>query len=327
VLWFHDDPADPSLPARKLARGVLVPTYASLFSDDLRDCFAGDGDLPVPDGDGVLVAYAEGPLVRIALPSGEQETLLEGPVGQFVVLEDPRYVIWRGRSLSSDDACCELSVLNRSTGESFEVGSGVLPGALDWERYWVSESRLAWEGPSTQAFIDVRTRSRFEIEHWWNLETELTDGRLLISRTADDSVSMAILDPATHIPEPVDFPPPRWNAPDYEDGIVGLELAPDATAGRLMRMSWDGRTIDVLGESVARDYARTQRGTVVFIDRPTEHVPGRLTRIDRDGNREVIADDVELFLIPYHGSDRELEEVLFAVRGGEREGLWRYVLP
>lgn len=55
----------------------------------------------------------------------------------------------------------------------------------------------------------------------------------------------------------------------------------------------------------------------------------RLTRIDVDvdGDREVIADDVELFVVPYHGSDRELDEVLFSVRHPERGGLWRHVLP
>ncbi len=53
----------------------------------------------------------------------------------------------------------------------------------------------------------------------------------------------------------------------------------------------------------------------------------QLTRIDVDGDREVIAVDVELFVVPCHGSDRELDEVLFSVRHPERGGLWRHVLP
>jgi len=327
VLSFREDPADPSSPTRELARGVLAPRYASAFGDDLRACFGGDGDLPVRDGDGVLVAYADGTLVRIALPSGTEETLIDGAVGQFVVLDDSRYVAWRGPSLHSDDACCELNVLERSTGASFWIDGGTLPGDLDWSGRWASTFSFEFDGTSTQRYVDVVTQARFEIDDWWNLEAALSDGRMLISPVGDDASGTAILDPASRIPEPLEFPPPGWDQPEYDDGIVGLELAPDAWSGRLMRLSWDGRTIDVLGEGVAQDYLRTQRGTVVFIDRPEFGVPGRLTRIDVDGDREVIADDVELFVVPYHGSDRELEEVLFSVRHPDRGGLWRYVLP
>ena len=47
----------------------------------------------------------------------------------------------------------------------------------------------------------------------------------------------------------------------------------------------------------------------------------------RGGERHVIAADVYGFEVPFHGTDRELEEILFGVRHPERGGLWRFVLP
>jgi hypothetical protein len=132
-----------------------------------------------------------------------------------------------------------------------------------------------------------------------------------------------LLDTRTRTVTPIDFPPPPFLAPTYADGVVALAIADDAQAGRLLQMDPRG-SIRVLAEHVDRGFARTQHGTVVYIERPDENTPGTLVRISASGERETIAHDVGGAVIPYYGTDRELDEVLYSVRDG---GLWRYVLP
>ena len=69
-------------------------------------------------------------------------------------------------------------------------------------------------------------------------------------------------------------------------------------------------------------------GTVVYLARADAEAPtGTLVSVGRDGARRELADDVLGFVVPFEGTPRERNEVLYVVYHPERGGLWRFVLP
>ena len=102
----------------------------------------------------------------------------------------------------------------------------------------------------------------------------------------------------------------------------------DADVGTLVLLPFDRGPIEVLANDVDRHFARTQSGDIVFVQRESDDAPtGTLVHVARDGTRHEIATEVLGFEIPFHGSEREREEILFLVQGPAHGGLWRYVLP
>jgi len=329
TLWHLESPGDPASEPVELVRGAVVPEYEH-GGLDLTDCWAEGGDVPVRDGDALLVAFRDGPLARVSVPSGEREVLVEGPVGEFVVLEDSRYILWRGGDRFSEGRdCCDLHVLDRSTGSDLDVPGSTIPEDVDWKGEWLSHYGWATNDLQrpTETFTNVVTGESFWIDGWWGLEAQLDETHLLLSRVSDERTT-SVLDTRTRELQPLDFPAPPWGDPTYPDGVVALDRPEDADVGTLVLLPFDRGPVEVLANEVDRDFARTQSGDVVFVQRESDDaMTGTLVHVARDGTRNEIATEVLGFEIPFHGSEREREEILFLVQGPAHGGLWRYVLP
>ncbi len=326
VLWFHPDPSDPDAVPREILAGVRIPDEPH-FGGDLTDCSGRDGDVPVVDGDGVLVALEGGPLVRVSLPGGDTETLIDEPVREFVVLDDPRTVIWGGGN--EFGPCCQINVLDRDTGESRHFAGGTIPADVDWNGPWITSYLLGFDSSEavTQVYLNAASGVSFEVDDWWNLEASLSPSEMLVSRVGED-VGTYLLDASSQTPVAIDFPRPDWDSPNYDDGVVALDRAPEAETGTLKLLPFDGGPIETLAEDVDRFFVRTRTGTVVYLARADAEAPtGTLVSVGRDGARRELADDVLGFVVPFEGTPRERNEVLYVVYHPERGGLWRFVLP
>lgn len=329
TLWFLERPGTPGSEPVELVRDAVVPEFDH-GGPDLTDCWAADGNLPVRDGDALLVAFRDGPLARVSVPSGEREVLVEGPVGEFVVLEDPRYILWRGGSRFNEGSdCCDLHVRDRSTGSDLDVPGSLIPEWVDWEGDWLGTAGFATNDPQrpTETFTNIVTGESFWIDGWWGLEAQLDETHLLLSEVGEENRT-SVLDTRTRELQPLDFPEPLWDEPTYADGVVALDRPADSDVGALVLLPFDGGAIEVLANDVHEHFVRTQAGDVVYLHRDSDEAPaGTLMHVARDGASHEVATDVLGFEIPFHGTDREREEILFAVGGPERGGLWRYVLP
>ena len=80
-------------------------------------------------------------------------------------------------------------------------------------------------------------------------------------------------------------------------------------------------TVCVIGIPACGGDDASDTGTTV----PT--TTGTLVSVGRDGARRELADDVLGFVVPFEGTPRERNEVLYVVYHPERGGLWRFVLP
>lgn len=327
AVWFHPDPERSDVTPRVIVERAIAPDFPSIPTFLRPYCSEFDTERPVVDGDGVLVAEADGPLVRIALPSGEREVLVEGPVGEFAVLEDPRYLLWRGGStLDPDRDCCRINLLDRRTGTSEAVGGGLIVGNVGWEGEWLDTYSLWSSGEQYETFRNVVTGESLRIDDWWDLQAPLSDTDLLISRTGHDDVR--ILDVTTGVLHPVDFPALRWPERIYDDGAVALRTDhPDEARGDLLLLPFGSRRPQLLATDVPVDWARTHGGNVLFIDRDSDEGLGSLVLIERNGDRRELAAGVSAFSVPHHGTEREHNEVLWFVAEGRERGLWRFVLP
>lgn len=330
TLWYLADPDDPRSEPVELVRGAVVPSYAATPTE-LTECWAAYGDLPVRDGDGLLVAFRDGPLARVSVPSGEREVLVDGPVGEFVVLEDARYILWRGGSGPDQEGldCCDLHVLDRKTGGDLDVPGSTIPEDVAWAGEWLST--CLWADNSgddwKDVFTNVVTGESFSLDGCWGLDARLDETHLLLSPLGDEG-STSVVDTRTQKLQPLDFPAPPWDSPTYPDGVIALDRAEGADVGALVRLPFDRGPIEVLARDVHQYFARTQSGDIVYVQpRSEDEVVGTLVHVTRDGTKHEVAADVSDFVIPFHGTEREREEVLFVVAGPERGGLWRYVLP
>ncbi|MEM7156016.1 MAG: hypothetical protein AAF799_24400 [Myxococcota bacterium] len=331
TVWFHPDPAEPSLDAVPVITGVRRPDWPRIPLGDFTRCELLDADIPVADADGdaLLVMLDEGPLVRVTVPTGEQETIIDGPVSQFMSMDDPRYILWRGGSeLDPDSDCCTVRARDRETGEDISVGGDLFP--VNSGAYWVSS--LQW-GPTFEnqgtVFTHAATGATVRVDGWWTPEAVLSDTQLLVAPV--DELGTAIVDLTTGVVGPSPLPaPPLYLEPTYPDGVTGLELVGDAESGRLHFLPFDGSPARVLAENVGDDFVRTQTGTLVYVDRVSPaDTYGPLVMVTRAGERTVIHDHASSPWVPFHGEARERNEVLF-VRQDPQTGdrsLWRYVLP
>ena len=77
VVSFHPDPSQPDLHPRVLVERALPPDVPYVPQHDASACDEFENKRPALDGEAVLVAEEPGPLLRIALPSGERSTLVE----------------------------------------------------------------------------------------------------------------------------------------------------------------------------------------------------------------------------------------------------------
>lgn len=324
TVWFHAAPDDPNAAPVEIIRGAIVPE--SFYGDggDFTYGYPSYGDVPVRDGEGLLVALRDGPLVHVTVPGGEREVLVEGPVGQFVVLDDPRYVLWRGGD--DGDDCCTLLVHDRATGVNRVVAGGQIPLDIGWDGDWVDSSDGFPGENAHTTFTNVESGYSWRLDDWFSFEASLDDGRLLVRRIGGDDGTF-VFDTPSQTLEPIDFPEPPWKDPKYPDGVVALDLPEDAHTGTLLLLAFDGVTIETLAEDVPDHFSRTQSGDVVYLDRPDDADTGTLVHVTRDGTKRTLSTDVSAFTIPFHGTANEREEVLFTVHGPERGGLWRYVLP
>jgi hypothetical protein len=247
-------------------------------------------------------------------------------VREFVVLDDPRTVIWGGGN--EFGPCCQINVLDRDTGESRRFDGSTIPEDVDWSGPWITSDRLAFEPASeSQVYLNAASGVSFEVDDWWNLEASLSPSEMLVSRVGED-VGTYLLDASSQTPVAIDFPRPDWDSPNYDDGVVALDRAPEAETGTLKLLPFDGGPIETLAEDVDRFFVRTRTGTVVYLARADAEAPtGTLVSVGRDGARRELADDVLGFVVPFEGTPRERNEVLYVVYHPERGGLWRFVLP
>lgn len=323
TLWFHPDPADPEVEPIELAHDAAIPDSTNL-SDDLT-CRA-RVDVPIAEGDGLLLLEREGPLVRIAVPGGEREIVIDATVADVAVLDDPRYLVWVE---GIDDApdCCELRLRDRLQGDDIALGSGRSVSLASRAGHWVS---VRMTDPvtmtTTTMFVDAETGATRTIEDDWELIAQLSTTRLLVQPAFGVSPPPHILDAANGSLEPLDFPEPSRFDPKYADGVLGFE--PDG--------SWDRGTLKLLRREpfaietlayVHTPYARLQDGTIVFVERALDDDPSGTLVVLRNGERQEVATDVRVAWVPFLGTDRELREVVYTALGPEGPALWRYPLP
>ena len=329
TVWFHPDPTDPSVGPVPLVTGARVPEYPDVRGGDFTDCHTHASDIPQIDGDALLVMLDEGPLVRVSVPGGEQQTVIDAPIGQFTLMDDPRYILWRGGSdLHPDRDCCRLRARDRETGQDIEVGGGILPGDVGWDGHWVHENLLGL-APADQStrFINVATGATIELPDWWHLGAVLSDTRLLLSPVGEPGT--VFLDVTTGITEPSPLPVrPGWSEPTYPDGVVAFEPDGDTERGTLHFLPSGSDSAEVLSEDIHWSFQRTQTGTVVFVDHLTpDDETGDLVMLTRSGERTVLAQEVIFAIVPFHGKANERNEVLYVTRSDDGQRLWRYVLP
>lgn len=326
ALIYHADPSDPMQQPAVLVEGALQPTYPNIPSFDKPGCSGSDTQRPVADGDGVLVAEADGPLVRVAVPSGEREVLVAEPVGEFVVLDDPRYVLWGGSCPPGGGPSCGVNVLDRQTGDSTVVSTGELTFDVQWSGLWLEE--VNWSGPEDYVtdFHSVASGERIRVPGRWDLQAVLSQDKLLVFNA--DAGGAHRLDTRSRALQPVDFPSLPWPPRDYDDGVVALSKAhPDDVRGDLLRMPFGSVVAQVQARGVPPNWQRTHSGNLLFIDREDELQLGTLVLVDIHGERRELATDVSGFGIPHHGTTDERNEVLYSVAQGDARGLWRFVLP
>lgn len=324
-LLFHPDPSRPDLSPRVVGEGLLQPDSLRPPSFGRR-CSEFDTERPVADGAGVLFAEEAGPLVRVALPSGEREVLVPGPVGEFATLDDPRYLLWRGGSEHGEpDDCCRVHVLDRLTGRSDVVGGGVLVSDVDWEGLWI-ENWSPHESVGIRVTLrHVVTGHSFSLDGSWDLQAELSSSELLLFSASEGT---QVLDTTSGDLEPLDFPELSWPHRSYDDGIVGLAKADsDDARGDLLVLRYGSRNPQVQARGVPEEWVRTRSGNVVFIDRDDAQDVGSLVLVEVDGRRTELASGVSGFEVPDHGTALERNEVLYTVSDGVERGLWRFVLP
>jgi hypothetical protein len=325
TLWFHSNPADPDVRAIAVAHDLTLPHHTQNLEGDFS-CKGVDGHLPFVEGDALLVAERDGPLVRVSIPGEERETIIDAAVAEFAVLDNPRYILWL-EGIDGTADCCNLQVRDRDDGGDLLVSRERSVRAASWDGRWVS-THVPPESPdvvSTQ-FLDVETGVTLSVDGEWSLEAQLLRSRLLVHREpayGDDGAR--ILDVTTGTLEPIDLPPPGLNTPTYPDGVVRFDGPGEG--GTLLLLPFDDSGIEVLAAEVQTPWARLQDGTIVFVERVhDDDVTGTLVFL-RDGQKHVIDTGVRMFTIPFYGTDRELAEVLYDVHDPARAGLWRFVLP
>lgn len=318
TLWFHADPGDPDVGAQAIAHGIRSPSTSGLSQ---RDTTCRSPELPRVEGDGLLVLEDAGPLVWIGVPDGAREVVIDAEVEDAVVLDDPRYVLWYGRE-HDVDACCDSFVRDRQTGDQVWLGPGIAKRYRNLTAHWIA---MHSSEPSVFAttFVDVRTGGTALLEEEWGLEGELVDGRLLVRRggAARDA---RLFDPTTGDLQVVDLPPWSIADPAFPDGVLGMEWIPPSTSVLKFLRFADGEV-----ESVARvdsDYHRLRDGTLLFKEVEEGDVAGALVML-RDGQREVIDEGVHGFAVPFHGTERERNEVMYWRATSTHATLWRHVLP
>lgn len=327
VVVFHPDPANADASPTVLVEQAVAPDFPSIPAFNFDDCSEFDTMRPVLDGDGILVAEADGPLVRIALPSGEREVLVDGPVGEFALLPDPRYLLWRGASASRPESdCCAIHLLDRRAGTSEQVASGLIVGDVDWEGEWLSTFSALGLPEQHETFRNYVTGESIRIDDWWDLQAPLSPTDLLVRRIGEDDTR--ILDVTTGVLHPVDFPPLSWPERTYDDGVVALRQSdPEDPRGDLLRLRFGSREPELLAANIPSDWVRTHGGALLFIDRDRNDELGPLVLIEADGHRQEVATSVSAFSVPGHGTDRERNELVYFVAEGADRGMWRLVLP
>jgi hypothetical protein len=324
TLWFHPDPDDPGAEPVVLAHDV-VHSGASFYAE--FSCTASSRYVPIAEGDALLVAEHEGSLVRIAIPSGERETIIDATVARFAVLEDPRYILWL-EGIENTADCCSLQVRDREDGGDHVLGSARTLAAESTARWIATHVRDPPTMIVSTTFLDLATGMTLSVDEGWNLEAQLSESRLLVHREGGhtDDEDALVLDVATGALEPIDFPRPE-RTPTYADGVVGFDAQPGGQRGTLKLLPFDESGIEVLAQEVQTPYARARDGTIVFVERVHDDDDTGPLVLLRNGERHVIDTDVLHFMIPFYGSERELAEVHYIVLDPARAGLWRYVLP
>jgi len=327
TVRFHPNPTRADASPSVLVARAIAPEFPSIPLVDFADCRQFDTERPVLDGEGILVAEEDGPLVRIALPSAEREVLLDGPVGEFALLDDPRYILWRGPSASQPDVdCCAIHVLDRRSGSSEQVDGGVIVGSVGWYGEWLSTSSALGLPEQHQTFRNYVTGRSIRIDGWWDLQAPLSPTELLLRRVGETDTM--ILDVTTGTLHPVDFPALDWPERAYDDGVVALRRDdPEGTRGDLLRLRFGTRAPDLLAKNVPSDWVRTHGGNLLFIDRDRLDQQGPLVLLEPNGRRRVLAPLASSFSVPHHGTDHERNEVVYFVAEGTDQGMWRFALP
>lgn len=327
AVVFHPDPASANASPTVLVEQALAPDFPYISPFNFEDCSLSGTMRPVLDGDGILVAEADGPLIRIALPSAEREVLIDGPVGEFVLLDDPRYLLWRGASASRPESdCCAIHLFDRRAGTSEQIASGLIVGDVDWEGEWLSTFSALGLPEQHETFRNYVTGESIRIDDWWDLQAPLSPTDLLVRRIGEDDPR--ILDVTTGVLHPLDFPPLFWPERTYDDGVVALRQSdPEDPRGDLLRLRFGSREPEVLAANIPSDWLRTQGGNLLFINRDRSNELGSLVLIEVDGHRQELATSVSAFSVPGHGTDRERNEVVYFVAEGADRGMWRLVLP
>ena len=332
AVVFHPSPGDAGVLPIVLVDGAIAPDFPfSPFPPafDLAECSELRTKRPVVDGDGVLVAESGGPLLRISLPDRSREVLVDGPVGEFVVLEDPRYLLWRGASKPEpepDDDCCAVHLLDRETGGSEPVASGLIVGDVSWAGQWLSTYGFGSDLEQFETLRNYVTGATVRLDGWWDLQAGLSATDVLLR--AIGRPETRILDITTGELVPVDFPSLAWPERTYEDGVVALALDdPDDRRGDVVRLRFGSRQPERLAADVPTDWVRTHGGNLLFIDRDADDESGPLVLVEKDTTRRELATDVTAFAVPHHGTERERNEVIYSVAQGPARGTWRFVLP
>lgn len=323
-LLFRPDPASSEESTRVLLDQVAEPEFPSVPFFDLADCSAIDTVGPVVDGDGVLAVEAGGALVRVALPSGERQLVLEGPVGEFVVLDDPRYLLWRTGETGD---CCDIHLLDRSSGTSERVWGGSIIGGVDWAGDWLSMNFLRnGDLEQRELFHNYVTGERVEVEGWWKLQAVVSPSDLLVSAFGDTDVR--ILDVVREEMIPIEFNPLAFPERVYDDGVVSFR--PDGHGGDrgdLLRLRFGSREPELLVSEAPFAWLRTRQGNTLFIDRDEESDVGPLVLVEANGARRELAVGVSAVAIPHRGTARERNEAIYFVAQGVDRGMWRVALP
>jgi|GEM_PF-1858769 len=327
TVWFHPDPQRPEVSPRAVARGTVVSELDWVPFVDAADCSTADTERPVVDGEGILIAERGGALVRIALPSEEREVIVEGPVGEFMVLEDPRYLLWRGgSSLHPEDDCCSVRLLDRETGVSTRIGASVIVGDVGRMGEWLSISSLSNDLEYYEDFLNYVTGTTIRIDGWWRLIAPLSRSELLIGEVGEDNIR--ILDVSTGAHRPIDFPEPRWPHRVYDDGVVAQRLTDSEDwSGDLLLLPFGSDSPRIIATDIPNDWVRSQNGNLLYIDRGGALETGTLVHVTAAGERRELAEGVSMAFIPHHATVRERNEVVYSISTGPDRGLWRLVLP